>query len=83
MDAINEVALNLKMGNLGVPKKDKTKLMAYNKLIKTLSDRKIPNNKKRRLLVKHHAAVPLLLKPFFKYNEDIFQVKWLKLLLKE
>ena len=77
MNAINEIALNLNIGKLRVPTKYmyKAKLVAYNKLIQTLSDRNIPNTKKRRLLVKHMAVIPLLLIPFFKYNEEIFQVK--------
>ena len=77
INAINEIALNLKMDNLRVPKKNKTKLAAYNKLITILGERSIPNHKKRRLLVKHHVVIPLLLKPFFKYNEAILRVKWL------
>ena len=75
MNAINEIALNLNMGNLRVPAKYKAKLLAYNKLIQTLGDRNIPNTKKRRLLVKHMAVIPLLLIPFFKYNEEIIKVK--------
>ena len=75
IDAINEIALNLKMDNLRVPKRNKTKLAAYNKLITILGERSIPNLKKRRLLVKHHVVIPLLLKPFFKYNEEILRVK--------
>ena len=77
INAINEIALNLKMDNLRVPKKNKSKLAAYNKLITILGERSIPNHKKRRLLVKYHVVIPLLLKPFFKYNEEILRVKWL------
>ena len=68
LNAINEITLNLYMGNPTVSETYKSKLRPHKKIIQSLSDRGIDNSKKRRLLVKHNHIVPLLLKPYFKHN---------------
>jgi hypothetical protein len=64
LNAISEVALNLKNGNLPVHPKLRRKLGRYRDTIYKLGSKRVRHAGKRKLLLQKDGAIPLIVAPF-------------------
>lgn len=64
LNAISEIALNLKNGNLPVHPKFRQKLKKFRNSVLKVANKKFSVNKKKQILLQNGGVLPLLASPF-------------------
>ncbi|OOZ38117.1 hypothetical protein [Solemya elarraichensis gill symbiont] len=71
LHAVNEATYNVLHGVCAIQRKDKKILDEFKTVIRRLVSKELTAKQQRRLLIKHHHILPLILKPVVK----VFTVK--------